>query len=411
MIIDSHAYCFESADSIRGYSGVAEHMQWVQRGQARHHQPAFRLNDRTEGPSEALMPAGATPLDKLPDVGFRLDKEAGRVLWDHDGETYTKHFYPPNLRNLEFTPDSLIGEMDYAGIDAVLLHTNPMLGRSIEYQVDCVRRFPGRILSMVPVDEWRIHSEPDVVIDEVSNAVTRGGLHSIKFNPNGYQVSPEPWDAGPYAPFWDAVTKLGVPVFFNLGSGPAMRKEDAPDHSTKDGFVNELRILMRWMERYPDNLVSITQPVVIGDVLNHYVKGDRIVLPDAVWEPFQNPNLSIEVCFPVRIGDLFDYPYREVWPTASEMIERIGPGRLMYGTDMPFQNRFCTYRQSRHWTAPLRPRHRPQRGRPRPHHGRHCGPRPGDNGVTHTLRCILRQNTGPSCAGFPRHLNKPWRRR
>ena len=31
------------------------------------------------------------------------------------------------------------------------------------------------------------------------------------------------------------------------------------------------------------------------------------------------------------------------------MVERIGPGQLMYGTDMPFQNRFCTYRQSRHW--------------------------------------------------------------
>ena len=25
------------------------------------------------------------------------------------------------------------------------------------------------------------------------------------------------------------------------------------------------------------------------------------------------------------------------------MVERIGPGQLMYGTDMPFQNRFCTY--------------------------------------------------------------------
>ena len=31
------------------------------------------------------------------------------------------------------------------------------------------------------------------------------------------------------------------------------------------------------------------------------------------------------------------------------MIERIGAAQLMYGTDMPFQNRFCTYRQSREW--------------------------------------------------------------
>ena len=28
------------------------------------------------------------------------------------------------------------------------------------------------------------------------------------------------------------------------------------------------------------------------------------------------------------------------------MVEHIGADRLMWGTDMPFQNRHCTYRQS-----------------------------------------------------------------
>ena len=80
-----------------------------------------------------------------------------------------------------------------------------------------------------------------------------------------------------------------------------------------------------------------------------YLNGDGFLLTDDIWEPFNNPNLSLEVCFPVRIGDLFDYPYREVWSSLTQMIERIGPTQLMYGTDMPFQNRFCTYRQSREW--------------------------------------------------------------
>jgi predicted TIM-barrel fold metal-dependent hydrolase len=31
------------------------------------------------------------------------------------------------------------------------------------------------------------------------------------------------------------------------------------------------------------------------------------------------------------------------------MVEQIGADRLLWGTDMPFQNRFCTYRQSRDW--------------------------------------------------------------
>ena len=73
------------------------------------------------------------------------------------------------------------------------------------------------------------------------------------------------------------------------------------------------------------------------------------MLPEAIWDPFRNPHLNLEVSFPVRLGDVFDYPYREVWPTLEQMVKRIGADHLLWGTDMPFQNRFCTYRQSRHW--------------------------------------------------------------
>ena len=44
-----------------------------------------------------------------------------------------------------------------------------------------------------------------------------------------------------------------------------------------------------------------------------FIDGNELSLPAELWQPFENPNLSLEVCFPVRIGDLFDYPYREIW--------------------------------------------------------------------------------------------------
>ena len=95
---------------------------------------------------------------------------------------------------------------------------------------------------------------------------------------------------------------------------------------------------MRWMERYPDAVCSLTHGFPWRTFLND--EQEAIALPDEIWEPFSNPNVSIEVCFPVRLGDIFEYPYREVWPTLREMVERIGPANLMWGTDMPFQNRF-----------------------------------------------------------------------
>ena len=99
------------------------------------------------------------------------------------------------------------------------------------------------------------------------------------------------------------------------------------------------------MQRYPHVVCSLTH----GFPWRLFLESQQIVLPQEIWEPFQNPNCHLEVCFPVRLGDLYDFPYQEVWPVLEEMVGRVGADRLLWGTDMPFQNRFCTYRQSRRW--------------------------------------------------------------
>ena len=199
--------------------------------------------------------------------------------------------------------------------------------------------------SMAPVDEWRIKAETDAVIAELTAAIRTQGLHAIKFIPPlGYMSGPEAWDDGPYRPFWQAATRLGVPVFFTLGTGPDDFSQTTTEQQKK-GYLGELRILMRWMERYPDVVCSLTH----GFPWRVFVDGDGITLPEGIWDPFRNPKCHLEVSFPVRIGDLFEYPYREVWPTLEAMLRRVGAAQLLWGTDMPFQNRFCTYRQSRSW--------------------------------------------------------------
>jgi len=317
-------------------------MRFVQLGQANHHQPAWRIRDRApaDAAEQLLDRHNDDPLHLRTDVDFRCDYEHGRLVWTIDGEDYTKTFFPQNLRNLEFTPQSAIAEMDYCDVDMVLLHTNPMLGRDSAYLARCCRMYPDRLRSMAPVDEWRIRDETDAVIGELEDSIRNHGLHAIKFIPPfAYHLAgPEPWDDGYFRPFWEAATGLGVPVFLTLGAHP-----DFADQ--REGYLNELRVLMRWMARYPDTVCSLTH----GFPWRAFVDGDGITLPDEIWEPFKSDRCNIEVSFPIRIGDLFDYPYRQVWPTLEEMVERIGAHHLLWGTDMPFQNRFCTYRQSRQW--------------------------------------------------------------
>jgi predicted TIM-barrel fold metal-dependent hydrolase len=346
LIVDSHVYCFPPGDDPAGYATLGERRAWLQISQGLHHQPTWRVRDRAPASSQELGRETPSDWSGLADVDFRIDRERGRVVWTIDGEDYTKQFFPPALRDLEFTPHSLIAEMDYAGVDAALLHTNPMLGRDSAYLAECIRMYPDRLCAMAPVDEWRIISETDAVIGEVESAIGERGLHAVKFNTRpAFSQSLAPWDDGPYRPFWEAVTALGVPVFFTLGCGPESAAGATSGAEYRQGYLDEQRMLMAWMERYPDTVCSLTH----GFPWRVFLEGDRIDLPEAIWEPFNNPRLSLEVCFPVRIGDLFDFPYRQVQPTLREMVERIGSDCLLWGTDMPFQNRFCTYRQSRDW--------------------------------------------------------------
>jgi predicted TIM-barrel fold metal-dependent hydrolase len=343
VIIDSHVYCFSPADSPAGHENAKEHLNWLQVSVAGHHQRAMRLSDRSPNDASTLAPNGLRDVFGPPDVLFRPDNERGRLVWTVDGKDYTKYWMPPNLRNLEFTLHSLIAEMDYAGVEMALLHTDPTLGRDSAFLAECVKAYPDRLRAMAPVDEWRLVDELDTVVEELTAAVETHGLHAIKFIPDlAYLRSSEPWDDGTYRPFWEVVASLNVPIFFTLGTNRP-GKATTSDHL--EGYLEQLGILMRWMDRYPDTPVGLTH----GFPYRLIRDGDRIVIPETFWQPFANLNCHLEVCLPVRLGDWFDYPYRELWPVVEEMVDRVGPQQLIWGTDMPFQNRFCTYRQSRTW--------------------------------------------------------------
>ena len=348
MIIDSHLYCFEPIDTAAGFASAEDRLKRVQVGQAGHHQSAIRVRDRSPASAQPLNPAGGWNLSQVPDVNFRVDHEKGRVLWTVDGEDFTKYQFPPGLRDLQFSPHCAVCEMDYAGVDVALIHTDPTLGRDSAYLGRCVKQYPDRLRSMVPVDEWRVLQETDVVIGELETAIKTHGLHAIKICPDLFYVAPgKSWDDGPYRPFWQAATALNVPVFFTLGCGPDSIRRNLTTEEARQGYLHDQRTLIRWMQRYPDNVCSLTH----GFHWRLYLDDqNRISLDDdSIWLPFENPNCNLEVCFPVRLGDLYDFPYREVWPMLEQMLERIGADHLLWGTDMPFQNRFCTYRQSRDW--------------------------------------------------------------
>lgn len=339
MIVDSHAYCFSAPDTAAGHASAAAHLEFWQRQYALHHQPAYRVRDRASGDSRLLLdPTAGDPLRLSLKCNFRVDRVSNRLVWTVDGEDYTKQQLPPNV--IEFSAGALIAEMDYADVDCALLHVDATLSKDVAFLASCLRKFPGRLRAMAPVDEWLIPDDPDSAIRQACVAIETLGLHALKIIPEyAYRkTGSQSFDDPSWRPFWDAAAQLNVPIFFTLGASPGST-------DPRQGFIQELSVLRRWSDRYPNATVSITH----GFPWRDFLDGNRFVLPKDMWAPFADSTLCMEVGFPFRIGDLFDYPYFECRPALEGMIRNIGPDRLLWGTDMPFQNRFCTYRQSRHY--------------------------------------------------------------
>jgi predicted TIM-barrel fold metal-dependent hydrolase len=333
MIIDGHAYCFPPLGDANGFPTAADHLRYLQREMADHHQPVWRLRDRAPGDNRMLADPADRSLAGLTDVRFRADG-FGRFVWTVDGQDYAKQYLPAYCQNMAHPPEVLVAQMDYVGIDRAVLHANPIMGMLNEYHADCVRRFPDRLLALAEVKEWEIEKAPEAAVAEVARAYA-AGLHGYQFvlNSRYRHGVADPWDGPRMRPFWDGVVALGKPILFTLAAWPRPTVED---------YVGQLRTWRGWLERYPQAAAVHTH----GFPWRLFRHGNRLRLPETVFEPFRASGAKLQLLFPINVGNIWDFPYRELHPTVVQLVDTLGSDRLMYGTDMPNVERFCNYRQT-----------------------------------------------------------------
>jgi predicted TIM-barrel fold metal-dependent hydrolase len=335
MIFDGHAYCFPSLLGPAGFSSKEVLWRHLQHAMATHFQPVWRSRDRAPGDNIGLIDrSNWSSLEGLKEAHFRA-AGLGRFEWTVDGEDYVKQYFPPSITDMSYSAESLVAEMDYAGVDRALLHRTPYLGIGNDFTADCVQRFPDRLVGLAHVEEWLVEPEPEAAIASLEKAVRQQGLSGLQF------LTPQadlygrsgPWDGDGFRPFWDGVAGLNIPVFISLNP-----RDDPPLES----YLEELKTLERWMALYPDVTVVLTH----GLSWMMFREDDRIKLPEAVWAPFDNPKLHLQLLFPIGLGLFWDYPMAQIRPTIAECVDRVGADRLMWGTDMPIVMRYWTYRQN-----------------------------------------------------------------
>ena len=332
MIVDSHIHIFPPMGSASGHKSPRHHLRFVQRELATNDRLPIRTAlDAQVTQSQPLIQDNNYTFDGLVDRDFRSGGY-GRLMWTSEGQDVYKQYLPPSMVNLEALPGVMVATMNHSGVDKAVIHNGHLYGKLNEYQAKAIQTYPGRFWGLAVVDEWKAYHRSQLEVLE--HAIKNLGLHgtwfdtrNIFFGRNNHKVEDRVFDT-----FFDLTKSLKTPVFWNCPS----------NEPSKNSYLSTIRSLGKWLQKNP------TIPCVLtnGFPFGFFTSKRGVVFPQEFWDVLKAPNLMVELCFPIIFGGLLDYPYRELRPIIRQFYKHLGPDKLVWGTDAPNVERFCTYKQS-----------------------------------------------------------------
>ena len=275
-----------------------------------------------------LLDYPSDSIHDIPDVDFRLARYGKAELTVY-GVDYTMQIYPPNLENLEATPERMIAEMDVAGVDMGVLQSDHVYGSCIdEYYGKAMSRHPGRFIPLAQIQEP--DADQPAQLERLERAVHEHGCQGLYFNVelfalNGYV---DHLDDVKFKPLWQRVRDLELSVWWYLDS----RRRDRTV-----GFLQYNAELHHWAEVYPDIPIVLTHGLVPAIIIH------EIGVPKEVMSLLKRPNVHAEVLMPAKWPE---YPFPEGQQMLRQWRDEVGAEKLMWGSDMPYGNSWCTYRQA-----------------------------------------------------------------
>jgi hypothetical protein len=193
-------------------------------------------------------------------------------------------------------------------------------------------QYSARFTGLMHVIETQA-GEPDQLA-LIGQAAERG-LKGLYFNVEGLARSgfSLALDDDGLAPFWDALASRGLVLCMELNSGPTFDRA---------GYLRHLTALGRQLARHP----GLKCHLAMGPPAGLFATSGRWEIPDEALAVYRRDDLVLEVMFPISWGGVWDYPYPEAQSLIRGLRDLVGAERLIWGSDMPNVERFCTYKQS-----------------------------------------------------------------
>lgn len=328
-VIDSHAHVFPYLGGASGFASPEEHLTTMQWAMRQHVQPVRRWRDNMLITEQTLIEGEPEGQSSLTKVRFRVERY-GRLAWTADGEDYYRQYMAPSLQEQAASPEYLITLMDYAGVDVAVLQNDSIYGKLNDYFAACVRRWPDRFVALAQVDAGPAPAA--VQCAKLRQAIESQGLHGLFFKVDDFFVNDFTIDpfGDAYRPFWDDVVSSNIPVYWQISGTPS---------PTLANYLLAWQRFAQWLEEYP------TVPVVLVGGLSWDILAPG-QFPDFIRQSVQKHNILLEVLFPIQKGGEFRYPYAECVEALRFLYGEFGPQKLVWGSDIPNIERYCTYRQS-----------------------------------------------------------------
>jgi predicted TIM-barrel fold metal-dependent hydrolase len=330
MIVDCHAHVFQHWQGACGHPSSAVHLKYLQKVVTRPAARTFRVRDGAEVKPAMLFRPEDNTWAGLTDVDFRVGR-FGQLAFTHQEEDYYVQYLPVGMQELACPPELLLAQMNVAAVDHCILQAGGGYGAMNDYNAFAHHQYPGKFTGLLNIDEAT--ADRDATLAEVDRAVTalglRGLYYSQDFSRHGYARNVDHVD---FRPFWDKIVAARLPVFIELSSTPTYDRA---------GYMRNLAALDSLLTRYPAHRFLL----VMGPPAAHFAASGEWQLPDEVATVYKRDNLMLEVMFPISWGGVWDYPYPEAQELIRGMRDLFGASKLVWGSDMPNVERFCTYRQ------------------------------------------------------------------
>lgn len=234
-----------------------------------------------------------------------------------------KRIFPPSFTKVKCPGTLMLEYMDWVGIDRAVLLPAPFYGDQNQYISYWVRRYPKKFVGFALIDPRRVPG----AIDKLRYTVRTLGLKGVKF-----EVPDTPFllDDAQIMPLWKKIAQLDILVAIDLGWG------EGP-------YDFQIRRLEKVMQKF-SNITFILTHLGVSRLWDLAQKYPFPILQQTL-DLSKYPNVWFDLAsLPSFCGDE-EYPYPRAQQILKATYERIGAGRLLWGSDFPGALRRCTYQQ------------------------------------------------------------------